>query len=420
MAKTVFIIVDGMADLPIKMLNNKTPLEYAYKPNITLLLKNAAYAYPSVLGKLAPQSDAGVMADLGYDPIKYSTGRGWFECVGLGMKPTDGDLSIRVNFGEVNNGKLSSVRVYMSKEELKDLEDEINSKVRIPAEFDFKSGEGYRAGLVIRKGKVPLSAYVSNNEPGYTAKFYPNGKKLSFASGFKDTTIKPVKAMRREGAATARLLNTFIKEASRVIKESKVYRNRVKNKQQLPNFLFIRDAAVRDPRLPDINETSGKKWCAVAGMPLEKGIAESVGMELVDLSEYPSLNEDLTRKADAAVSVLKSFDCVYIHIKQTDSASHLGKYTDKYAIIEVIDRILISRLSKVISVDKGDTLVMTCDHATSSELKRHIDSNIPVLIVNKRFGRSNDFGETACRKNHLKQIRKATDIIPFMTKLWRY
>ncbi len=417
MGKIVLIIVDGMGDLPIKMLNNKTPLEYAYKPNITMLLRHAEYAYPSVLGKLAPQSDAGVMSDLGYDPLKYSTGRGWFECLGLGMEPREGDLSARVNFGEVNNGKLSSVRVYMSKEELRSLEDEINSKVKIPADFEFRVGEDYRAGLVIRGGKTRLSQYVSNNEPGYTAKFYQGGKKLSFASGFKDLKVKKIKAVRKEGDDTAKLLNLFVKEASRVIKGSGVYKERAKKKQQLPNYLFIRDAAVSDPKLPDINRLYGRRWYAVVGMPLEKGIAMSAGMKVADIHEEPLLIDDLSKKTDAVVSALRSFDCVYVHVKQTDSVSHLGKYTEKYAIIEAIDRILISRLSKSLEIDSGDTLVMTCDHSTSSELRRHINSNIPVLIVNRKFGRNNDFGESACKKNHIKQIKKATDIMPFVNKL---
>ena len=97
MSKIVFIIVDGMADLPIKELKNKTPLDYAIKNNLYKFLRHSQFAYPTVLGKFAPQSDSGVMADLGYDPLKYSTGRGWFECLGLNMQPKDGELSIRVN-----------------------------------------------------------------------------------------------------------------------------------------------------------------------------------------------------------------------------------------------------------------------------------------------------------------------------------
>ncbi len=417
MAKLVYIIVDGMGDLPITNLNNKTPLGYAYKPNISLLLKHAAYAFPSVLGKLAPQSDAGVMADLGYDPIKYPTGRGWFECLGLGMQPEDGDLSVRANFGQVKNGKLESVRTYMSKEELMTLENDINSKVKLPIEFDFKSGEGYSGGLVLRKGKQKLSQYVSNNEPGYTAKFYANGKKLSFATETNTRTIGKIKAVRKEAAKTAEILNLFIKRGSEVLKASSVYKARAASKQPLPNYFFLRDAALDDPRLPDINEQYGRRWGAVVGRPLEKGIARAAGMEVVDAAEDPILNDDMAYKVEKMSRALGRFDCVYLHIKQADSASHLGKYTEKYAVIEAMDRIIISRLVKELDIEGGDTLVLTCDHATSSELKRHINSDIPVLIANKKFGQNRDFSESSCKKNHLSQIKKATDIMQFVMKL---
>ncbi|MDP8012778.1 MAG: hypothetical protein RAK22_01610, partial [Nanoarchaeota archaeon] len=103
MAKVIFLIVDGMADDRIPQLNNHTPLSYADKPNLSKLLLHSELLYPSVLGKLAPESDSGVMADLGYDPRKYSTGRGWFECTGVGLKPEEGDISLRVNIGEVRD-----------------------------------------------------------------------------------------------------------------------------------------------------------------------------------------------------------------------------------------------------------------------------------------------------------------------------
>ena len=416
MSKTVFIIVDGMADLPIKRLNGKTPLEYALKSNLYKFLKHSEFAYPNVLGKLAPQSDAGVMADLGYDPFKYSTGRGWFECLGLDMQPQNGQLSVRVNFGSVSDGKLKDVRVYMSKEEIESLSEEIRKKVKVSAEFDFKAGEGYRAGLVFRSGKKDFSPFVSNNEPGYTAKFFKGGVKLSFATGIKNTKINKIKAVRKEAEYTASVLNDFIAKSAKVIKNSKVYRERRKKRLELPNYIFLRDASNRDPNLEDINRKYGKRWAAVVGMPLEKGIAKSAGMSLINVHERNDLKEDFNEKADYVEKALSKFDAVYLHIKQTDSVSHLGKFLDKYAIIEAIDKIIISRLSKIMDLSK-DTLVLTCDHATSSELKRHINSNIPVLISNGRFGFHSNFGEAECSKDHTKEIKKAVDIMPFVMKI---
>jgi 2,3-bisphosphoglycerate-independent phosphoglycerate mutase len=417
MAKLVYIIVDGMGDLPINALNHKTPLEYAYKPNISLLLSHAAYGYPSVLGKLAPQSDAGVLADLGYDPVKYSTGRGWFECLGLGMQPKDGELSLRVNFGQVAGGNLVSVRTFLSADELKILEEEINSKVAMPVSFRFKSGEGYRGGLILAPAKKALSQYVSNNEPGYKVKFYKNGSKLSFATGVKIKKVEKIKAIRKEATYTANLLNLFIRKAIEVIKKSEVYKKRLNNKLPPPNYLFLRDAAVKDPALPDITKNFGKSWGAVVGMPLEKGIAMASGMRVISVQEKADLQEDLNNKGERTLSAMKMFDCVYLHIKQADSAAHLGKYSEKYAIIEAIDKFVISKLSRALDVRAGDTLVLTCDHSTSSELKRHINSNIPVLIINKKFGQNRDFGEAGCKANHLSELKKATDIMSFVMRL---
>ena len=416
MNKTVFIIVDGMADIPIKQLKNKTPLDYAIKTNLYRFLRHAKFAYPTVLGKFAPQSDSGVMADLGYDPLKYSTGRGWFECLGLNMQPKDGELSIRVNFGSVVNGKLNSVRTYMSKQELQDISDEINRKVRVGADFEFKAGEGYRAGLVFRSGKKAFSSFVSNNEPGYTAKFFGNGVKLSFATGITDKRIHKIRAVRKEAEYTALLLNNFVSKANTVIKDSKVFKERKKKGLDLPNYLFLRDAASKDPRLCDINEKYGKKWAAVVGMPLEKGIATAAGMTLVDTIEEKDIRKDFYDKAEKTVKALSKFDAVYLHIKQTDAVSHLGKFMDKYAIIESIDKIIISQLAGALDLEK-DTLVLTCDHATSSKLKRHINSNIPVMISNKKFGFSSNFSEASCLKNHISEIKKAVGIMPFVMSI---
>ncbi len=416
MSKTVFIISDGMADLPIKKLNGKTPLEYAIKSNLYRFLKHSDLAYPNVLGKFAPQSDAGVMADLGYDPFKYSTGRGWFECLGLGMKPEKGQLSLRVNFGSVSKGMLKDVRIYMSQQEIESLSNEINSKVKISADFDFKAGIGYRAGLVLRSGKKAFSHFVSNNEPGYTAKFFGDRVKLSFATGIKDRKIKKIKAIRKEGEYTAEVLNDFVSKAFNVIRNSDIYRERSKKGLPVPNYLFLRDAANEDPEFESINQKYGRRWAAVVGMPLEKGIAKSAGMSLIQVSEMENIREDFEEKMRKTEYALSKFDAVYLHIKQTDSFSHLGKFIDKYAAIEYLDRIIISRLSKVMDLGR-DTLVLTCDHATSSELKRHINSNIPVLISNSRFKFHSSFGESACSNEHNKKIKKAVDIMPFVMNL---
>jgi 2,3-bisphosphoglycerate-independent phosphoglycerate mutase len=414
MRKLVFIIVDGLGDSPIELLNQKTPLDYAYTPNISALLSNSAFFYPSVLGKLAPESDLGVLANLGYDPYKFSTGRGWFECLGLGLSPNEGDLSLRVNFGEVTNGKINTVRVNMRPEEIKQLETEINENVKLSVPFLFKAGVSYRGSFDISGETKKLSHFISNNQPGYDVKFYSKRNKIGIASKTSSDRVVRVRALRKGAAYTARLANEFVAKASAIVKKSEVYSKRKLSGLPVPNFVFCRDGAVYDPSLPSLEETYGRKWAAIVGMPLEIGIARSAGMKVLNVEELADAEADLRLKAEVLKSAFKSFDAIYMHIKHTDAVSHLGKYTEKYHIIELIDKILVAEVRNLMDKEAGDTMVLSADHCTSSLLKRHTNDRIPVLLVNKEFGINHKFSEEECRKHAKRNVDKATEIMPFV------
>src|SRR5665647_1003622 len=95
-----------MGDLPNKDLGNRTPLEVAKTPNLDALAKagKTGLMY-SVRKGVAPESDVAVISLLGYDPFKYSTGRGIIEAVGAGISLKDGDLALRCNFATLGKGK---------------------------------------------------------------------------------------------------------------------------------------------------------------------------------------------------------------------------------------------------------------------------------------------------------------------------
>jgi 2,3-bisphosphoglycerate-independent phosphoglycerate mutase len=104
--KLIYVAIDGMGDLPIKSLGNKTPLEAAETPNMDTLAKNGEIGLMySVKKGVAPESDVAVISLLGYDPFKYSTGRGVIEAVGVRLKMKDGDLALWCNFATLGQGK---------------------------------------------------------------------------------------------------------------------------------------------------------------------------------------------------------------------------------------------------------------------------------------------------------------------------
>jgi len=56
--KLIYVVIDGMGDLPIKALGNKTPLEAAQTPSMNSLAKNGRTGLMYSVGRgVAPESD---------------------------------------------------------------------------------------------------------------------------------------------------------------------------------------------------------------------------------------------------------------------------------------------------------------------------------------------------------------------------
>ncbi len=172
--KLLYIVIDGMGDLPVKKMANQTPLEAAKTPNMDFLAKNGKTGLMySVKKGMAPESDVAVISLLGYDPFKYSTGRGIIEAVGAGLNLKDGELALRCNFATLGEGKnLVDRRVgrNLTTEEATELCKAANKQIKLtshPATFEFKNTLGHRAVLVIKHRNKPLSGKISNSDPAY-------------------------------------------------------------------------------------------------------------------------------------------------------------------------------------------------------------------------------------------------------------
>ena len=78
--KYIVIIGDGMADLPLEALGDRTPLEAAQKPTIDELARAGMLGMAwNVPAGMDPGSDVAIMSILGYDPVTNFTGRGPLE-----------------------------------------------------------------------------------------------------------------------------------------------------------------------------------------------------------------------------------------------------------------------------------------------------------------------------------------------------
>src|SRR5919107_5202099 len=101
--KIVYVLLDGVGDLPHHSLNDLTPLEAAYTPCMDSLTRNGCMGQVISVGKgIAPQSDIAVFNMLGYTFNNGSyVGRGVIESIGCNIDFHEGDLALRGNFATI-------------------------------------------------------------------------------------------------------------------------------------------------------------------------------------------------------------------------------------------------------------------------------------------------------------------------------
>src|SRR4030042_885218 len=106
--KYIVLVGDGMADYPIKELDERTPLEVARTPNMDFIAQHGRLGRIKTIPQgMTPASDVAQIAILGNDPKKYYTGRGPLEAANLGVDLEDDDVAFRCNLITVSGDTLT-------------------------------------------------------------------------------------------------------------------------------------------------------------------------------------------------------------------------------------------------------------------------------------------------------------------------
>ena len=423
MKKILYIVLDGLGDLPIKELNNKTPLEAALTPNMDRLAQKGktGMVYPVAKG-IAPESDIAVISLLGYDAHKYYTGRGPLESFAEGLAINDGELALRVNFATVDADaktiKDRRVGRNLSTEEATALAKEINSKVTLSnATFEFKNTIGHRGVLVIRGMRSKLSGWITNTDPAYDREGVFGVAKEKFENLVAESQPMPGYENSAEAKEAAALLNEFTQKSHKALQEALVNKKRVSENKMPGNVILARDAGDRLPKFPTVESQYQVKFGSFVQMPVEKGIALLTGIDVIDVpSSTGHLDVDYPIWAKLALESIKKYDGIYVHIKGPDEPAHDGNFQLKKEIIEAIDKFFFTDL--LAKVDLSHTVIaVTADHSTVCSVKAHTADPVPILICagNIKPDGSLSFSEKAARLGSLGEMT-GQEIMPLLVK----
>jgi len=384
MKKIIFIVIDGIGDRPIAKLNNLTPLESAYTPNMDFLAKNGICGIMNVLKEgIAPHSDEGHLTLFGYDLKKYYHGRGPLEALGLGLKLNQGDVALRANLGTVDKNLIVKDRRAGRIETTGPFVKLFNGIKIENVKFMLKAGTSHRAVVVMRGNG--LSDKISGSDPRQEEKKVLRIRALDNS---------------REAKFTAFVLNKFLELSYKKFQNLSLNEKRIKEGKLPGNYWLVRGAG-HYKKIPSFKEMYNRKACCIAGGGLYKGLGAIAGMKVLNVKGATGTpNTNIKAKFLAAKKNLKKYDFVFVHIKGTDVFGHDNNPEGKKQFIEKID--------KELPVIMNDVLItITADHSTPCENKDHSADPVPVLIYSKNIKPDSieKFGESYCKKGSLGIIQ---------------
>jgi len=416
----LYVILDGVGDLPFPDRANQTPLEAAYTPNLDKFVSHGTMgSLYTVKRGIAPESDAGVFSLLSYNPSKLDLSRGVVEALGSGVPFKNGDLAVRCNFATVQDGQIIDRRAgrNVSTEEARQLAKAVNEnpKLRALCEFELKATIGHRCSLVLRGGKRKLSGEISNLDPAYARK----GKVTIALTGIKlPTPIPKCIPLNRTAVATstAELVNRFADKVQEVLDVHPVNIERKQRGDMQANFLLMRDAGTKTPNVKTLKSKFGFKSIALADMPVELGIAKVIGMQTEVFPTERTL-EGYARRASKALELAADYDLVYVHLKGPDEPGHDGDFDGKKKSIEDIDAGFFAGISE----SHSGLMCVTADHSTPCVLKGHSDDPVPLLVTGSRIKSDGSirFTEKYGRKGKLGTIKHGFEVLKILKKLAR-
>ncbi len=342
-SKVVMLVVDGLGGAPHPE-TGRSELEEANIPNLDALASRSACGLTlPVLPGITPGSGPGHLSLFGYDPIKYTIGRGVLEALGIDVEIREGDVAARGNFCTVDaDGKLTDRRAgRISSQESAPLCEQLD-QIDVPGvEVRILPVQDYRFVALFRG--EGLSEEVTETDPQIL-----------------DVPPRRVEAINAAAEKTAAAANALIEGAREILGE----RDRA-------NMVLLRGFS-QLPRLPSFGGSYRLNPAAIAAYPMYRGLATVAGMTVIPTG---------ATFADEVATLEERFadhDFFYVHYKPADAAGEDGNFAAKVQALEAFDP-FIPRILDL----QPDALVVAGDHATPSILAAHGWQPVPALVHSK-------------------------------------
>jgi 2,3-bisphosphoglycerate-independent phosphoglycerate mutase len=365
--KYVFLIPDGMADLPVPELDGKTPWQVAKTPNWDKLAsKGLVGTVLTVPDGMYPGSDAANMSLLGYAPARYYTGRGPIEAVAMGVPLGERDAAYRCSLVTCDGETMIDYSSgHISTEEAKPLIELIGEKLGGGA-LKFYPGVGYRHIMTWAGGEVDVKTAPPHEIMGRKIEEY-----------------LPV------GAGDDRLRQIMF-DSLEILENHPINRRR-RDEGLNPGSMLWLWSPGHAPNMPGFFRTFGKQGAVITAVDVVRGLACAVGLKVIDVPGATGwIDTNYGGKARYALDALKAgLDFVYIHVEATDECGHAGAIDKKIQAIQDIDSNIVGPLIEGMQKIDDVRLAIAPDHKTPVILKAHDPGPVPFLLYDSTESKTN-------------------------------
>ncbi len=363
--KLCILLPTGIVDVPLAVLDGRTPLEVAHTPGFDRLATEGRVGLVrQVPDGLRTASDTALLSVLGYDVRRTPIARGALEAAGIGVPLAAGDVAFRMNFVSTYEGRVVDPQAgRIGNVEARLLVEALQQGLGGPTpdapweRVTFHAGTSYRNLLVLRGATDPRIATVPPHEVRgqLVEEHLPYGP-------------------------DAGALQHLVTAAAELLVAHDVNRVRIDLGENPADAIWPWGGGTRAPMEP-FSLRADRTLSVIAGVPIMKGLGRVVGARVPDVSGATgSYDTDYAQKLRATLDALATHDIVLLHLGAANEACHDADARKKVGVLEDLDRHIVDPLLAALAA-RGDTRVLlTTDHMTSVLEGMGSTSHVPFAL----------------------------------------
>jgi 2,3-bisphosphoglycerate-independent phosphoglycerate mutase len=359
--KYIVLVGDGMADYPLPELGGLTPLEAADTPNMDFIAKHGKCGVAKTVPDDMPAgSDVANLSIMGYDPVRYYSGRGPLEAASIGVALDKDDIAFRCNLITEKDGLIADYSAgHISSEEAGVLIEAVDNELGNTCKFH--AGVSYRHLLVMKHGEKAQCTPPHDVVGQSVDDVLPRG-------------------------IDSELLIDLIKASKSILDKHEINMKRRKDGKNIANLIWPWGQG-KAPAMPLFKDMHGVSGSIISAVDLLKGIGKYAGLDVIDVPGATGyLDTNFQGKAAYALKSLDEHDFVLVHVEAPDEAGHMGNIEAKIKAISDFDEKVVGGMLNELGGFGDFRIIVLPDHPTPISVRTHTREPVPFAIYSSAGG----------------------------------